>query len=105
MVAEESAESDSDYSCTALELETQTGDVALPAVPGEAWIVDSGTTSHVARERRLFVEYTSTPGRTLHGAGSTPILGARLYSHAVCAWREVDIDDPAERLARARCAV
>ncbi|KAJ8481821.1 hypothetical protein ONZ51_g5747 [Trametes cubensis] len=75
MVAEESAESDSDYSCTALELETQTGDVALPAVPGEAWIVDSGTTSHVARERRLFVEYTSTPGRTLHGAGSTPILG------------------------------
>ncbi|KAI0355643.1 hypothetical protein OH77DRAFT_1364120, partial [Trametes cingulata] len=43
MVAEES-EGESDYSCAAIEAVSAVGDVALPAVPDDAWIADSGTT-------------------------------------------------------------
>lgn len=73
MVAAES-DGESDYSCAAIDAPGP-GEIALPAVADDAWIADSGTTSHVARERRAFIEYESTPGRTLHGAGTTPILG------------------------------
>ncbi|KAL1944894.1 hypothetical protein VTO73DRAFT_2514, partial [Trametes versicolor] len=73
MVAAES-DGESDYSCAAIDAPGP-GEIALPAVADDVWIADSGTTSHVARERRAFVEYESTPGRTLHGAGTTPILG------------------------------
>ncbi|CDO78192.1 hypothetical protein BN946_scf184635.g2 [Trametes cinnabarina] len=74
MVAEGS-DNDSNYSCAAIEDVSAVGELALPTMSDNVWIADLGTTSHVARERQMFFEYTNTPGRTLHGAGTTPILG------------------------------
>ncbi len=49
--------------------------VALSIVDADTWLADTGTTVHVARERANFSSYVATPGRTLRGAGLTPILG------------------------------
>ena len=50
-------------------------DVALVASDADVWVADTATTTHVAREKRVFHTYTPVTGRTLQGAGRTPILG------------------------------
>ncbi|PIL28276.1 hypothetical protein GSI_09564 [Ganoderma sinense ZZ0214-1] len=77
LVAEES-DSDSEYAFALLEEwdDSDSDEVALAArVAADAWVSDSATTVHVARRRADFSTYEPTPGRTLKGAGITPILG------------------------------
>ena len=39
------------------------------------WIADSGATIHVAYDRAAFITYESTPGHTIQGVGSMPVMG------------------------------
>lgn len=39
------------------------------------WLADSGTQSHVVRDRDLFLNYRKTPGAIISGAGETSALG------------------------------
>ena len=39
------------------------------------WLGDTGSQSHICVGRSLFETYTPTPGKTLYGIGTTPILG------------------------------
>ncbi len=79
LVSKEESDSDSDsssdYAYALIEEVDDAAEFALTLVGTDAWIADSATTSHVARERRMFTDYRETPGKTLQGAGSTPILG------------------------------
>ncbi len=43
--------------------------------PTAFWIADSGTTSHVVKDRALFGSYTPTPGAVIKGAGEIAALG------------------------------
>ena len=78
MVAKDSdsdSDSSSDYAFASIESVDEEDEIALALVDARTWIADTATTSHVARELRMFSDYKETPGRTLHGAGATPILG------------------------------
>src|ERR1700676_561469 len=50
------------------------GDMALAASP-DSWLADSACTSHIARDRDIFIDYTPTPGHQISGFGKTPGLG------------------------------
>ncbi len=77
-LAAKESDSDSEYAFALLEEldDSDSDEIALAArVAADAWVSDSATTVHVARRRADFSTYEPTPGRTLKGAGITPILG------------------------------
>ena len=39
------------------------------------WIADSGATIHVAYDHAVFITYEPTPGHTIQGVGSMPVMG------------------------------
>ena len=39
------------------------------------WITDSGATIHIAYDRAAFITYEPTPGHTIQGVGSMPVMG------------------------------
>ncbi|KAJ3553828.1 hypothetical protein NM688_g3412 [Phlebia brevispora] len=41
----------------------------------DVWLGDTGTQSHIVRDRALFSSYSHTPGATIKGAGTCPALG------------------------------
>jgi transposase InsO family protein len=49
-------------------------DIALVVSP-DSWLADSACTSHIARDRSIFVDYTPTPGHQISGFGKAPGLG------------------------------
>ena len=49
-------------------------DVAL-AVSPDSWLADSACTSHIARDRNIFTDYTATPGHQISRFGKAPGLG------------------------------
>lgn len=75
-VEEVDQDSDDEDSCHFTYTSTDEPDaIAFSIVDADAWLADTGTTMHVARECAHFSSYVATPGRTLQGTGSTPILG------------------------------
>ena len=39
------------------------------------WIADLGATIHIAYDHAVFITYKSTPGHTIQGVGSMPVMG------------------------------
>lgn len=48
---------------------------SFAAVASDLWLGDSGTQSHIVRNKLDFISYKSTPGQTIQGAGKCDALG------------------------------
>ena len=47
----------------------------LPTLAGEFWLADSACTSHISRNKDVFLSYTTTPGHRVSGFGNVDGLG------------------------------
>ncbi len=50
-------------------------DTALAALDSSSWLADSGCSSHIVKDKSLFVDYIKTPGHKIKGVGESAGLG------------------------------
>jgi hypothetical protein len=67
--AHAAADDDDDYAFCG-----RTDDIAMAVTP-DLWLADSACTSHIVKDRDLFITYKSTPGHSVKGFGKVPGLG------------------------------
>ncbi len=48
---------------------------ALATLDSSSWLADSGCSSHIVKDKSLFVDYIKTPGHKIKGVGESAGLG------------------------------